>query len=77
MSLDIQQLEGVQQKSKQWETKDLGTEVKKLEKKLKKKKWIRTLKNCVAAEVNLPEDRLCLKMAYSILILLLEPLVYT
>ena len=37
MSLDIQQLEGVQQKSKQWETKDLRTEVKKLEKKLKKK----------------------------------------
>ena len=39
--------------------------------------WIRTRKNCVAAEVNLPEDRLCLKMAYSILILLLEPYVYT
>ena len=67
----------MQEKSKQWETKDFGTEVKKLEKKLKKKKWIRTLKNFVAAEINLPEDRLCLKMAYSILILLLEPLVYT
>ena len=67
----------MQQKSIQWETKDLGTEVKKLEKKLKKKKMDKNAKKLCGSEVNLPEDRLCLKMAYSILILLLEPHVYT